>query len=331
MYITNCRDEVVIKLIGKLTLEFPNIDQLKARIIVDEVLYDYDILPQEKSLVASDVEEKMQIFLATKKLDGLSLETLKGYQYDLLILAQFIIKPVAAITTIDLRRFLAQRCGSLKKSSTNGQITMLKTFFGWLADEGYIPNNPAKKLKKVKQPKRVRQALSKKEIEQIRFACITERDRALVEFMYSTGCRLSELVKTNVSDINWNERTLFVVGKGDKEREISFDAKAELYIQKYLDSRKDNNDALFVATKGNHNRLGGRSIERDIEKIARRAGISKPVSPHVFRHSFATHMLNSGVPMHIVQEWLGHSSVATTQIYAVADRENLIYEHRRAS
>lgn len=150
MYSTSAKNEVVIKLVGKLSMEFEGIDQLKVRSIIEEVLYKYNILPEETGLVTSDIEEKLQIYLASKKLDGLSIETLKNYRYNLIIFADYLRKPLATIETMDLRMFLAARCKKMKSSSVNGQISILKSFFGWLVAEEYIPKNPAAKLKQTK-------------------------------------------------------------------------------------------------------------------------------------------------------------------------------------
>lgn len=331
MYSSNAKSEVVIKLVGKLSLEFPDIDQLKVRNIVEEVLYKYSILPEETGLVASDIEEKLQIYLASKKLDGLSLKTLKNYEYNLLIFANHLRKPLGTINTMDLRMFLAVRCKNLKQTSVNGQIFILKSFFGWLHDEEYIPKNPSKKLKQTKEPKRLRHALSEEEVELLRQATKTEREKALVEFLISTGCRLSEVVGVNKDDINWHEMSLNVIGKGDKERKVYFSTKAKILLKKYLLTRKDDNQALFVTSKRPHTRLGGRSIQREIKKIADRAGINKSIYPHLFRHSFATHNLNSGMPMPIIQHLMGHESPATTQIYAELSEENIRHEYKKIS
>lgn len=231
MYSTSAKNEVVIKLVGKLSMEFEGIDQLKVRSIVEEVLYKYSILPEETGLMASDIEEKLQIYLASKKLDGLSIKTLRNYQYNLAIFANHLRKPLVAINTMDLRMFLAVRCKSMKQSSVNGQISILKSFFGWLADEEYIPKNPAKKLKQTKEPKRLRHAMTEEEIELLRQACKTDREKALVEFLISTGCRLSEAVGVNKDDINWYEMSLNVIGKGDKERKVYFSTKAKILLK----------------------------------------------------------------------------------------------------
>ncbi|WP_409068870.1 tyrosine-type recombinase/integrase [Clostridium caseinilyticum] len=275
---SSSKEEVVIKLVGKLSLEFPEIDQLKVRAIAEEVLYKYRVLPEETALVATDIEEKLQIYLATKKLDGLSKKTLKNYEYNLLIFARHLRKPLAAISTMDLRMFLAVRCKNMKATSVNGQITILKSFFSWLHDEEYIPKNPAAKLKQTKEPKRLRHALSEEEIELLRQASKTDREKALIEFLVSTGCRLSEVVGINKNDIDWNEMSLNVIGKGNKERKVYFSTKAKILLKKYLLARSDENIALFVTSKKPHGRLGGRSVQREIKKIADRAGIKKYLS-----------------------------------------------------
>ncbi|KGO12152.1 integrase [Clostridium botulinum] len=331
MYSTSAKNEVVIKLVGKLSMEFEGIDQLKVRSIVEEVLYKYSILPEETGLVSSDIEEKLTIYLASKKLDGLSLETLKNYRYNLIIFADYLRKPLAAIETMDLRMFLAARCKNMKPSSVNGQISILKSFFSWLAAEEYIPKNPAAKLKQTKQPKRVRKPLTEEEAELLRQACETDRQKALTEFLISTGCRLSEVFKLNKDDINWEEMSLFVIGKGDKERKVYFNTKAKILLKKYLFSREDDNPALFVTSKRPYNRLGRRSIQREFKKIANMAGIEKSIHPHLFRHSFATYKINSGMPMPIIQHLMGHESPATTQIYAQLSEETVKYEYKKIS
>ncbi|MGH4125114.1 MAG: site-specific tyrosine recombinase/integron integrase [Clostridium sp.] len=324
-------NEIIIRLVGKLTLEFPDIDQLKVRMIAEEVLYKYDVVPQEVGLVTSDIEDRLMMYFAVKKLDGLSMKTLKGYKYQLMIFARYLNKPIAAVTTTDLRMYLANRCKNLKPGSTNTQISTLKSFFGWLFDEEYIPKNPMSKIKSTKEPKRLRHALSQEELELLRQATKKDREKALLEFLISTGCRLSEVVGVNKDDIDWYEMSLFVIGKGNKERKVYFSIKAKILLKKYISTRKDCNQALFVASKGTHNRLGGRSIENEIKKIAVRAGIDKSVFPHLFRHSYATHNLNSGMSLPVLQHLMGHEDSATTMIYAELSEENVKHEYKKIS
>lgn len=331
MYSNTGKEEVIIRLVGKLTLEFPDIDQLKVRQIAEETLYKYDITPQETGLAVSDVEDKVQIYLATKRYEGLSEKTLKNYNYSLIKFASHLRKPLAAVETMDLRMFLAVRCQNLRPNSSNGEMNRIKSFFSWLASEGYIPRDPAAALKQIKEPKRVREPLSEEEIEIVRQACITEREKSIVEFAYSTGCRLSEIIGVNKADINWHERTLKVIGKGNKEREVCFTPKAKILLKKYLNTRNDDNPALFIAERAPYGRLGGRSVERLLDKIAARTEIEKPIYPHIFRHSFATHLLGKRIPLHIVQALLGHESSATTQIYAKTSRDNMIHAYKMIS
>jgi integrase/recombinase XerD len=332
MYNTNCKDEVVIKLIGKLSLEFPELNQFKVRDIIEEVMYKYEITTTETSLMTSDVKEKLQIYLAVKKLDGLSINTLKDYNYQLQIFANYLRKPLATVDTNDLRMYLAARCKKMKPSSKNGQITILKSFFGWLREEEYIPKNPMLKIKQTKEPKRLRKSLTDEEVELLRQVCETNREKALLEFLASTGCRLSEVEDTDKKDINWYERSLNVIGKGDKERKVYFNVKSKILLEKYLGERTDDSPALFVTSKGKIHRLGGRSIEREIKKISIRAGFTKSVFPHLMRHHFANHSLNAGMSITALQRLMGHSTPTTTiQIYAELNEENIRYEYKKTS
>jgi integrase/recombinase XerD len=331
MYSTTSKDEVVIKLVGRLSLEFPDMDQIKVRNIAEEVLYKYDVIPQETSLVASDIEDKLQMYLAVKRLDGLSKKTLYNYENNLLIFASCLRKPLSSITTTDLRMFLVQRCKDMKPSSMNNQISILKSFFAWLHGEEYITKNPTLKIKQTKEPKRLRRALNDEEVENLRQACKTDREKALVELLVSSGVRLSEAIDIDIENINWYEMSLFVIGKGNKERKVYFSIKAKILIKKYLASRTDSCPALFVSSRAPHGRIGGRAIEREIQKIAARAGFEKSVYPHLFRHSFATHNLNSGMSLPVLQHIMGHESPETTLIYAELNDETVRHEYKKIS
>ena len=242
-------DEVIIRLTGKLTMEFLEIDQLKVRTIIEETLYKYDIIPQETGLVVSDVEDKLMIYLACKKLDGLAKSTLRNYKNNLLIFSSMLIKPLAAINTMDLRMYLSQRCKNMKPSSVNATMFILKSFFSWLYTEEYIPKNPTVKLKATKVPSRLRHALTIDEVEILRQKCKNIREKALFEFTYSSGCRLAEIVSIDKDDIDWTNKTLKVIGKGNKERVVCFNTKAKYLLKEYILSRDDDSPALFVTSK----------------------------------------------------------------------------------
>lgn len=325
-------NEIIIRLVGKLTLEFPDIDQLKVRRIAEDVLYKYDIIPQETGLTTgNDTEEKLRIYLICKKLDGLSKDTLKNYENELLIFSRNLRKPLANIDKMDLRMYLAQRCKNLMPSSTNTQMYILRSFFSWLCDEKYIPENPAKSLKPTKEPIRIRQPLSEEHMEIFRQACVTDREKALTEFLYSSACRLNDAHSLDISKVDWNECTATVIGKGNKERTIYFSIKAKVLLQKYFKTRKGVGDALFMTEKSPFNRLGKRSIERVIDKINERSGLEVNVFPHKMRHTKASDLANSGAPIQIIQGILGHSAITSTTIYAKTTKANMLHEYRRFS
>lgn len=189
----------------------------------------------------------------------------------------------------------------------------------------------AKKLEVTKLPKRLRKALTLEELELLRIACKDKRDRALIEFLFATGCRVSEVVDCNIEDLNFNENTLRVIGKGDKERIVCFGEKTKIYISKYIneDRRKDNDLALFVSEKFPHNRLSRRGIELIVTKIAKRANFDKRVFPHLVRHTMATVGLRNGANLITIQHLLGHTDLATTQIYAENSIENVRHEYKQ--
>ncbi|SFA70471.1 tyrosine-type recombinase/integrase [Clostridium frigidicarnis] len=207
----------------------------------------------------------------------------------------------------------------------------MKSFFSWLVGEEYIPKNPALKLKQTKQPKRLRNALTEEELEIFKNACKTLREKTIVEFLVSTGCRLSEVVNANIKDINWSEKSLYVIGKGDKQRKVYFNTRTKLLLKSYLESRNDNNEALFVTSKKPNSRLGARSIQRELKNISNRTNSEKSIFPHLMRHTFATHKLNSGMSLSVLQHIMGHDNPATTQIYASLNEENILHEYRRVS
>ncbi|MDD3225817.1 MAG: tyrosine-type recombinase/integrase [Clostridium sp.] len=329
----NCNEEFIIKAIGKLTLEF-NYDweqQRKVRDCLYYSLYNYEILSLEKALVKGDMQEKIMLYLSVKKLAGYSMATLKNYKYVLDKLSIFINKPVATITVNDLRMFLVINGEGKKKSTINSMIFYIKAFFSWLDSEDLIPNNPAKKLEVAKLPKRLRKALTLEELELLRIACEDNRDRALIEFLFATGCRVSEVENCNIEDLDFNNNTLKVIGKGDKQRIVFFSDKTKVYLKKYIDEerRRDNDPALFVSENFPYNRLSRRGIELVVHNIAVRAGFNKSVYPHLLRHTMATLGLQNGANLVTIQHLLGHTDPATTQIYAENSIENVKHEYKQ--
>ncbi|QNB48190.1 tyrosine-type recombinase/integrase [Thermanaerosceptrum fracticalcis] len=293
----------------------PEIDQLQLRSRIAGILAMYDIRPGKITAGHPDVAEKVKLYLAAKKLEGLSPLTLEGYEIELRLFANFVQKPVEAMTTNDIRQFLG-KFEDLKLSSISRKLSVLKSFFGWLTEEEIIPRDPTRKIKPPKKEKHLPKALSIEELELIRESCQTPRERALVEVFYATGCRLSEIQQLNRQDIDWQQRSAKVIGKGNKEREVYFSFKAIYHLKKYLKTRDDIVPALFVTQRKPYRRMSKRAIQREFDIIAARAEISKNLHPHVMRHTMATLTLNNGADIVAVQSLLGHSNPATTQVYA---------------
>ncbi|NFO55897.1 integrase [Clostridium botulinum] len=331
---SNLNEEVSIKLIGKLTLLLPMLEvdlkkQLEIKHVIDETLYDYDVQTKCTDLVTSDIEEKAALYLACKKLEGLSPKTLNNYKLFLIKLNMYFTKPCSTIGTMDLRMFLALLGKGKQPSTVNGYITCLKNFFGWLQNEEYIIKNPAFRLKQTKVPKVVRQGYKAENLEKLREACKTEREKALFELLDSTACRISEIQNIKLSDINWHEKSIKVLGKGSKERIVYFSTRAKLALENYIKDRSDNNNSLFISKKFKNKTIGVRSLQNIIKKIYERSGVTERVYAHKFRRTQATRLLNQGMRIEGVQGILGHTTPTTTQIYAQLSQENLKNEYRR--
>lgn len=326
----NTNEEFIVKFTSNLTNALRlNLEQQK---IVMDTLYfslqDFEINTVE-SYKSNDLEEKILLYLQTKRIEGIKEGTIQNNYYFLREFSQFINKTVDKITTNDLRMFILKQSEKLKPSTVNNKISLLKTFFGWLQEEEYINGNPSKKLKGTKLPVRLRKSLTVMELEKLRLACINPRERALIEFLFATGCRISEVSNANIEDLDFSKNTLKVIGKGDKERVVCFTDKTKLHIQNYLNTRVDNNAALFVSIKKPYDRMGTKGLQYMIQKIAKRAGFDKSIFPHLLRHSMATLGLQSGLDITTIQHLLGHTNITTTQKYAETSFEDVQYQYKQ--
>jgi len=274
----------------------------------------------------SDLQQKISLFLAGKRLEGLSPLTLASYALELRIFAEHANKPAGSITTADLRLYLGE-CTHLKTSSLSRRLSVLKSMFGWLNSEEVITSDPTRRIKPPRKEHRVPKALTIEELEMIREACTSPRERALIEVMYATGCRLSEVQCMSRADINYQAMSVMVIGKGNKERPVYFSFRAMYHLRKYLTQRTDEEPALFITERKPLRRLSARGIQREVGLIARRSEVVKRVHPHILRHTFATLMLNNGAELVAVQGLLGHSDPATTLIYSTLTDERRKQSH----
>lgn len=266
--------------------------------------------------VANDMLTRISHYLSAKRIDGLSVKSIKAYEQQLKAFDKIMCKSPNLIKTDDIRDYLALLYNrGLKDTSVSTIVNTLKSFFAWLYDEEIIKKNPMLKIKPIRfDRKHLRTALTLEEIEKLREQCLSIRDKTIFELFYSSGCRLSELVGLNISDIDLHNRSMLVIGKGNKKRTTFFSVKAKLCLQEYLQKRKGTSEALFESTLKPYNRLNTRVIQRSINKLGQLSGVGK-VYPHILRHSFATHALNCGMDITVIQQLMGHEDINTTQIY----------------
>lgn len=294
------------------------------------IMKDYNIT-RESDETRSDLRRRIKYYLGAKKIDGLSERTLKNYKANLESFAAKVEKSTAKITTDDIRGYIAylDETRHLKETSLQTHINTLRAFFGWLTVEEKIKKNPMAKIKSLKLDKKgARQALTVEELERLRDACRGYREKALVEFLVSSGCRLSEVAQLRAADLNLADRSVQVTGKGDKDRVVYFSVRARLMIEEYMMQRKGG-DGLFVSSKSPYEPLKPRAIQRIVHSLSERAGLEGRVHPHLLRHTFATHALNGGMDVTVIQRLLGHEDIATTQIYAELNEEGVRHQYNK--
>ncbi|MFD2046451.1 tyrosine-type recombinase/integrase [Ornithinibacillus salinisoli] len=262
------------------------------------------------------LSEAAKSYEADKRIEGFSAQTLNAYRLQAKLLIDYFGNiDISKISTLRLKEYLAESSNSLKPSSLSHRIRFLRSLFRWLHEEGIMELNPASKIKEPRVGKRIPKFLTEREIEYLRDACFSPMEKALFEFMFSTGCRIGEIVTLDRNSINWGSQSAIVRGKGDKEREVYFNIRCDIWLKKYLDTRYDNDPAIFVTERSPH-RMSIAQMKYIIKRISKRARINKTIHPHQLRHSYATHLLNNGAPLEVIQSLLGHEKSETTRIYA---------------
>lgn len=314
-----------IDLIAKLTALMPEC----AREII-KIMREYDVQTAQV-YDRSNLPRRVEAFLAAKRIDGCRPKTIKGYRERLKLFMTQCSKPVQQITTDDLREYLAYLVDErhLMDNSVQAHINTLRSFFSWLVDEDNIRKSPMRKIKSLKIDKlRSRHPLTAEQLELVRDGCRGYKEKALVEFLVSSGCRVSEVAGLRVDDIDWRDRKCKVIGKGNKERTVYFSVRAKLMLQLYIAERRGG-EALFASSRAPYEPLTDRGIEKMISKLGKRIGMERLLYPHLMRHTFASHALNCGMELTIIQHLLGHSDPKTTLIYAEIDPIRVQYEYNR--
>lgn len=292
-------------------------------------LNKYEVIERctEVAIRDDSAEGILKKFLATKRVEGIADSTLQRYKEINWALINYLGKPLEEITTYDLRFYLSMRrqIGKVSNRSLDGMRRCYSSFFSWLAAEGLISHNPCAALAQIKCRKMVKKPYSATEMEKMRKACDNVRNLALVDFLYATGCRVSEVVRLDISDVDFEKMECIVLGKGNKERKVYLTEVAAMHLQEYLNSREDSCEALFV---GRGKRLGKNGIETIIKGLGKMAGVEN-AHPHRYRRTLATNLLDRGMNIQDVAAILGHADLKTTQIYCYISQANVKTAYRK--
>ena len=325
-------ENVVSEIIHRTAKLLPVEQQKDLQTTLYVVLGKYEITEKSTDLRINDVTwvDDLQRFIERKRISGKSERTLKQYQYQLSRILSYINKPIDKITEGDLNEYL-EKYKLIRKVSNvylDGIRLTMSSFFGWQHRKGFIPKNPAAGVDPIKIEKKIKKAYSDEDLEKIRRKCENMRDLAIVEFLYATGVRISEMCALNREDVRINEREIIVFGKGAKEREVYLTPISCMYLKAYLSERKDDCEALFVSARGTHKRLMPSGVQAMLRKIGKGVGVEK-CHPHRFRRTLATNLLRKGMPLQEVQLVLGHTKVETTLIYCEVDKDSVKADHRK--
>ncbi len=274
--------------------------------------------------------DDMEDFLTSKALSGMAKRTVERYRYELQRMLQYVNKPVQNVTEGDISEYMRmyKRIRRICNQTLKNVRAVYSTFFSWLRDHGRIQRNPMAMVEEVKVEKKILKPYTDEERERLLRRCRTLRDKAMLEFLYSTAVRVSELAALNREDIHFSTKDLVVFGKGSKERRTYLNDRTNLYLREYLQSRTDSNQALFVSLKKPHKRLTDKGIEDIIRRIGRKAGVEKS-HPHRFRRTALTNALNRGMPLQEAMILAGHSKPETTMRYCTVDQESVQYHHKK--
>ena len=301
----------------------------KLQTVIQHVLFSYEVNQKEENQEDEKIDF-VNLFLSAKRVEGCSEKSIKYYYSTIQAMLDSMKKNVKEIETEDIRSYLTDyQC-----KNNSGKVTIdnirriLSSFFSWLEDEDYILKSPVRRIHKVKTATNIKETYSDEALELMRDSCMEKRDLAMIDMLASTGMRIGEMVLLNRNDIDFNERECGVLGKGNKERIVYFDARTKIHLKDYLRHRTDNNPALFVSLRAPHKRMNIGGIEVRLRQIGKNLGISK-VHPHKFRRTLATMAIDKGMPIEQLQQLLGHKRIDTTLQYAMVKQSNVKIAHRK--
>ena len=318
-------EEKLVSILNEMA-EYLDVAQMKK---LQEVLLKNLVTETTKTAETSNAEY-LKLFLDAKRIEGCSDRTLQYYRTTVEQMLKKVTTPIRRITTDEIRAYLVDyqqngRCGKVTVDNIRRNIS---SFFSWLVEEDYILKSPMRRIHKIKTKTVVKEVISDESMERMRDAGTEKRDLAILDLLYSTGIRVGELVRLNISDVDLEQRECIVFGKGDKERRVYFDAKAKVHLTEYLASRRDGNPALFVTLDAPYTRLKISGVEIRLRQLGRRLSLER-IHPHKFRRTMATRAIDKGLPIEQVQKILGHAQIDTTMQYAIVNQNNVKTAHRR--
>ena len=328
------KEEMILTITNEMSNNLTNyqLELLKNVLIIQFQNIEITVLTDEiKKKEEQNTNEKfINSFLSAKEIEGCSQRTISYYKENIQRLISKLEKPIKGITTEDIRNYLS----NYKETNNCGSVTIdnirrvFSSFFAWLEDEDYIIKSPVRRIHKVKTASIIKETFTDENIEKMRDECKNIRNLAIIELLISTGMRVGELVNLNIEDLNFEDRSCVVQGKGNKQREVYFDARTKIHLMQYLNIRKDNNKALFVSKNKPHQRLSISGIELIVRRIGAKTDINR-VHPHKFRRTLATMAIDKGMPIEQVQKLLGHVKIETTMHYAMVNQNNVKNSHRK--
>ena len=323
------KEKVIKEIEQKMASILNNEQKEKLKEVLLYTFYNIEVTSIKDELV-EDTTDYTKMFIAAKRIEGCSERTLNYYETTIKTMVDKLSKKVNSIETEDLRNYLSeyQAKNNCSKVTIDNVRRILSSFFAWLEDEDYIMKSPVRRIHKVKATQTVKETYTDEELEEMRDACVEIRDLAMVDFLASTGVRVGELVNLDRVDVDMQERSCVVLGKGGKEREVYFDARTKIHLQNYLNSRIDNNPALFVSLLRPYDRLKISGIEIRLRELGKRINIKK-IHPHKFRRTMATRAIDKGMPIEQVQVLLGHRKIDTTLQYAMVNQNNVRNSHKK--
>ena len=328
------KEEMILTITNEMSNNLTNyqLELLKNVLIIQFQNIEITVLTDEiKKKEEQNTNEKfINSFLSAKEIEGCSQRTISYYKENIQRLISKLEKPIKGITTEDIRNYLS----NYKETNNCGSVTIdnirrvFSSFFAWLEDEDYIIKSPVRRIHKVKTASIIKETFTDENIEKMRDECKNIRNLAIIELLISTGIRVGELVNLNIEDINFEDRSCIVQGKGNKQREVYFDARTKIHLMQYLNIRKDDNKALFVSKNKPHQRLSISGIELIVRRIGAKTDVNR-VHPHKFRRTLATMAIDKGMPIEQVQKLLGHVKIETTMHYAMVNQNNVKISHRK--